>query len=238
MTLKPTYLRAHRTRYTWSRRTTRSGRSSTHPRPALPYIGRVLRCAGKAIGAPGRWRPGFTGTRTGRGRAHGTIAAGRRRPAGRRRIVVKTRVVRLQGTDLGAARAHLRYIQRDGVTPQGEPGQSYDAATDRADSKGFLDRSAEDRHQFRFIVSAEDGAELHDLKPFIRDLMRQIEGDLGTRLDWVATDHFNTGHPHTHLVLRGRDERGEDLVIARDYIAHGMRERAKRSRNPRARTRD
>src|SRR3546814_17815790 len=50
--------------------------------------------------------------------------------------------------------------------------------------------------------------------------------DLGTRLDWVAVDHYNTGHPHTHIVLRGRDDRGKDLVIARDYITTGMRERA------------
>jgi type IV secretory pathway VirD2 relaxase len=25
-------------------------------------------------------------------------------------------------------------------------------------------------------------------------------------LDWVAVDHFNTGHPHTHIVIRGRDD--------------------------------
>src|SRR3546814_8181591 len=56
--------------------------------------------------------------------------------------------------------------------------------------------------------------------------MRQMEQDLGTRLDWVAVDHFNTGHPHTPIVLRGRDERDSDLVIARDYIARCLRERA------------
>ncbi|MGY4626466.1 hypothetical protein [Bradyrhizobium sp. USDA 4486] len=38
-------------------------------------------------------------------------------------------------------------------------------------------------------------------KPLVRGLMRQMEGDLGTRLDWVAADHFNTGHPHSHIVL-------------------------------------
>src|SRR5690606_33347166 len=54
----------------------------------------------------------------------------------------------------------------------------------------------------------------------------QMEKDLGTRLDWIAVDHFNTGHPHTHVVLRGKDERGADLIIARDYIAYGMRGRA------------
>ena len=51
-----------------------------------------------------------------------------------------------------------------------------------------------DRHQFRFIVAAEDGAEYQDLKPMIRRLMAQAEKDLGTKLDWVAVNHFNTGH--------------------------------------------
>jgi len=56
--------------------------------------------------------------------------------------------------------------------------------------------------------------------------MTQVEQDLGTKLDWVAVDHFNTGHPHTHIMLRGVDDQGRDLIIARDYIAHGFRERA------------
>lgn len=55
-----------------------------------------------------------------------------------------------------------------------------------------------------------------------------MEEDLGTKLDWVAVDHHNTGHPHTHIILRGKDDRGQNLVIARDYISHGMRERASR----------
>jgi type IV secretory pathway VirD2 relaxase len=42
----------------------------------------------------------------------------------------------------------------------------------------------------------------------------------------VAVDHFNTGHPHAHIVIRGRDDQGRDLVMARDYIARGVRARA------------
>jgi hypothetical protein len=53
-----------------------------------------------------------------------------------------------------------------------------------------------------------------------------MERDLDTKLDWVAVDHFNTGHPHTHIVIRGRDDRGQDLVMARDYIGFGVRARA------------
>ncbi len=144
----------------------------------------------------------------------------------RRRVVIKARIVRLQTDRLRGARLHLHYIQRDGVDEERGPGRLYNAVGEDADGKAFLERSAGDRHQFRFIVSPEDGVEMASLKPFVRDLMRAMEEDLGTRLDWVAVDHFNTGQPHTHIVLRGRDERGEDLVISRDYISHGMRHRA------------
>jgi type IV secretory pathway VirD2 relaxase len=53
-----------------------------------------------------------------------------------------------------------------------------------------------------------------------------VESDLGTRLDWVAVDHYNTGHPHTHVMVRGITDDGKILNIAGDYIAHGIRYRA------------
>jgi len=112
------------------------------------------------------------------------------------------------------------------LTPPEDCGAYRAALKQCADGKAFTERSAGDRHQFRFIVAPEDSAELSDLKPFVRDLIRQMEQDLGTKLDWVAADHFNTGNPHSHIVIRGRDDEGNDLVIARNYISHGMRARA------------
>jgi len=64
-----------------------------------------------------------------------------------------------------------------------------------------------------------------DLQGFTRDLMRQVEQDLETRLDWIAIDHFNTGHPHSHIIVRGVLDDGRILNIAGDYIAHGIRHR-------------
>jgi type IV secretory pathway VirD2 relaxase len=145
---------------------------------------------------------------------------------GSRRVIVKARYTRIVAGDLGAARAHIKYIVRDGVTREGEPGRLYDASGDEVDAAAFLDRSSSDPHQFRFVVSADEGARLADLKPFIRNLLADMERDLDTKLDWIAVDHFNTGHPHTHIVIRGRDDKGQDLVMARDYIAHGVRARA------------
>ncbi|CAN5318767.1 relaxase/mobilization nuclease RlxS [soil metagenome] len=195
---------------------------------ARKYLGRVVAAAARVGGGTGRRDRRFDGSRIGRGASMGRVLGSRDKYGGLRgrRAVVKTRLVKLASRGLSGARAHLRYIQRDGVTREGTPGALYSAERDEADGKAFLERSDGDRHQFRFIVSAEDGTEYPDLKPFTRRLMAQMEADLGTKLDWVAVDHFNTGHPHTHIMLRGVDDQGQNLIIAREYIAHGLRERA------------
>jgi type IV secretory pathway VirD2 relaxase len=155
-----------------------------------------------------------------------TLSGGwRHSAAGVRRVVVKTRYVQSAGKN-GKGAAHLRYIQRDGTSRDGERGQLYSATEDRADGDAFLDRGKDDRHQFRFIVSPEDTADLSDLTEHTRDLMSRIEADLGTKLDWVAVNHHNTGHPHVHVIVRGKDDLGENLVINGDYLANGIRERA------------
>jgi type IV secretory pathway VirD2 relaxase len=205
------------------------GRSrSKDGKRAAKYGGRILaaaRLAGTKTGVKARR---FDGSRIGRGASVGRLLSSRDRFTGMRarRAVVKASLIRLQGKAGQVSRAHMRYIQRDGVTREGLPGELYGPEADRADGDDFLKRTAGDRHQFRFIVSAEDGAEYPDLKPYVRRLMTQVEQDLGTRLDWVAVDHFNTERPHTHIVLRGVDDRGDNLIIAREYISHGLRERA------------
>ena len=195
---------------------------------ARRYLARVVAAAIRSTETGSIRSRRFDGSRIGRGASIGRLLSTRDRQAAyrTRRVVVKTRLARVGMKGIGVARAHLRYIQRDGVTRDGDPGQLYSADKDIADGKAFLERCDGDRHQFRFIVSAEDGAEYPDLKPFIRRLMGRLEEDLGTRLDWVAVDHFNTGHPHSHVVLRGVDDTGKNLIIAREYISHGIRERA------------
>jgi len=161
------------------------------------------------------------------GRGKGALYGLTPPPPGWRRVIVKARIVRHGTSDLAAARSHQHYIMRDGVTRDGGPGQLYDREHDVAEGGDFLERQKGDTYQFRLIVAPEDGGRMADLKPFVRDLMRDMEEDLHTRLDWVAVDHFNTGHPHTHVVIAGHDDRGQDLVMARHYISHGIRHRAR-----------
>jgi len=169
------------------------------------------------------------GVKRGRGAAFvraRTLSVGwRHSAAGVRRVIVKTRYVQQAGKN-GKAGAHLRYIQRDGTSRDGERGQLYSATEERADGDAFLERGKDDRHQFRFIVSPEDAVDLVDLTEHTRDLMSRVEADLGTKLDWVAVNHHNTGHPHVHVIVRGKDDLGENLVINGDYLANGIRERA------------
>jgi type IV secretory pathway VirD2 relaxase len=203
-------------------------------KPAAPktrdrqFLSRVLREVSKAGGKAlklGQSSAARTGARLGRGQVAAGIA-GRSLGARSRRVVIKTRLVVLKQAGARSTQTHLRYIERDGVSREGERGQAYGPATDQADLNAFEERGRGDRHQFRFIVAPEDADLMEELRPFTRELMTRIEGDLGTRLDWVAVDHWDTDNPHTHVVLRGKDQTGQDLVIARDYIAQGMRQRA------------
>jgi type IV secretory pathway VirD2 relaxase len=193
---------------------------------------RVTRLVAKAAARRGKPKSPWANALTKRpvaelARGKGALYALNPPPAGWRRVVVKVRIARHGTTNLAAARAHQHYLARDGVTRDGGPGQLYDRERDVADGGQFLERQSGDTYQFRMIVAPEDAARMAYLKPFVRDLMARMEDDLRTKLDWVAVDHFNTGHPHTHVILAGHDHRGDDLVMARDYISHGIRTRAR-----------
>lgn len=202
-------------------------KSRSGPR-AQRFVTQALRDASKA----GAGRSGALGSRPastfGRGRVAAAMA-GHRLGANARRVVIKSRFVVLRKSAGRSVATHLHYIERDGVTREGQRGQAYGALADAADLKAFEERGQGDRHQFRFIVSVEDVEQLEDLRGYTRELMRRMAADLETGLDWVAVDHWDTDNPHTHVVLRGRAGEGrasQDLVIAPDYMAHGMRMRA------------
>lgn len=196
------------------------------------FVAEVLKQAGKASsGKSAVRRPGAAGTgqrpgsRLGRGHTAARFAGAKLTPMSRR-VTIKTLLVNHQRASPQSLAKHLRYIERDGAGRDGQPGRAYGPQADVADLDAFKERCADDRHHFRFIVSPEDGAELDDLRTYTRHLVNRMEADLGTRLDWVAVDHWNTDNSHAHLIVRGRDDTGKDLIIAGDYIAHGFRHRA------------
>jgi type IV secretory pathway VirD2 relaxase len=195
---------------------------------AKSYVAQVMRATKKAghVGAHfGGAGKKATRSTFGRGRkaAH---ALSLKSPT--RRVVVMARVVRHRGAKFRSAplSKHIAYLRREGVTRDGNDARMFDAAGNDADAKAFSDRCEADRHHFRFAISPEDAPRMADLKTFARELMADVEHDLGTRLDWIAVDHWNTDNPHIHVLVRGIADDGKDLVISRDYIASGFRARA------------
>ncbi len=200
------------------------GRGAVRPKS---FIGQVMRAAkkaghsGKGFGRQG----GSSASRFGRGRS-AALAMSMRSPS--RRVVVKARVVRHRGSAFRSAplTRHVAYLKREGVTRDGVDAGMFDAGSDLADERALVEKCEDDRHHFRFIISPEDAAEMHDLRAFTRELMTDAARDLGTKLDWLAVDHWNTDNPHVHVLVRGRADDGRDLVISRDYISRGFRNRA------------
>ncbi|ESZ69214.1 VirD2 family relaxase/mobilization nuclease [Mesorhizobium sp. L103C105A0] len=193
---------------------------------ARPFIAQALAAAQKAgarISRSGRLSPGNRST-FGRGRS-ASVRANRLLSGRSRTVIIKTRLVRHHARAAPLA-AHLTYLRREGVTRDGEKAKLFGPETGEVDGGAFAERCSDDRHHFRFIVSPEDAVDMADLKAFARDLMGQMEKDLGTKLDWAGVDHWNTDNPHLHIILRGRTDDGQDLVISRDYIKEGMRARA------------
>jgi type IV secretory pathway VirD2 relaxase len=172
-----------------------------------------------------RGRSGPPASRGGHPRRGVAACDVREPPSTARRATVKAHVHRM--TAPGAQRRahlHLRYIQREGVERDGSSGVLYDA-DGVADSAAFAEPLPGEAHQFRLIVAPEDAAQL-DLTDYVRRLVGQIEADTGRSIIWCATNHYNTAHPHAHLLIRGLDRDGKELRLDGRYIANGMRWRA------------
>ena len=122
----------------------------------------------------------------------------------------------------GQWRAHGRYIAREGAAGEKSAGFSNESAG--TEPSQALDRWQKegDARLWKFIVSPEFGERV-DLEQLTRELMQRMEGDLGTKLEWVAVRHFNTEHPHVHVALRGRRDDGSVLDLPREYVKAGIR---------------
>ncbi len=161
------------------------------------------------------------------------ISAGAQRRAPRsraspttRRVIVKVHTVRMTKYGAKAAKLHLRYIQRDGVERDGARGLLY-GADGPVKAEDCARELKGETHQYRLIISPEEGGEL-DMQRYVREYMKRIDHGIGRKLDWYGINHYNTEHPHTHVVVRGVDRDGQRLHLDRELIRHGLREIAQK----------
>ena len=119
---------------------------------------------------------------------------------------------------------HARYLARERAQLEHGHGLGFDRTEDKLDmatTVGEWERG--DQLMWSLIISPED-AERIDLKKHARDFVAGMERDLGTKLEWIAIDHYNTDDGHIHLLVRGVRDDGKVLNLDRDYIMRGLRE--------------
>jgi hypothetical protein len=140
------------------------------------------------------------------------VLSGHTAQPGSRRVAIKTRLVNLKQAGPRSTTTHLRYIEREGVGRDGEPGQAYGPTTDNADLVAFEERGTDDRHQFRFIVSPEDAEQLDDLRTLHPEPDEPHGGRSGNEPGLGGgepLEHRQPAHPH-RAARQGRLRQGLD----------------------------
>ncbi len=143
------------------------------------------------------------------------------------------------------ARAGLRYYQ---MRPRGEaePPRSLftkDGTVSRAEAYRLLD--AHQSRGFlahRLMLSPAADERPDDLRDLTRHVMGELEKEKGMPLYWVGVAHYNTDHPHVHVVLcgGGEDRCGQRCEVRLDRADHarlreGGREYCRTERHERTR---
>jgi hypothetical protein len=100
------------------------------------FVSQVLKEVSKAGAKRSGKNIGRPANTFGRGRLAASMA-GQKLGANARRVVIKSRFVVLRRASPNSVAVHLRYIERDGVTRDGQKGQAYGADTDAADLKSL-----------------------------------------------------------------------------------------------------
>jgi type IV secretory pathway VirD2 relaxase len=135
------------------------------------------------------------------------------------------RVTYLNNKMRGHWKAHGRYLVRESAkSKDAAEGAGFSREGEGTDIATTLARwqAAGDERLWKLIVSPEFGDRI-DLPRLTRDLIGQMEQDLGTDLEWLAVEHHNTEHPHVHIVVRGLKTGGESMRFSRGYVQHGIR---------------
>jgi hypothetical protein len=136
-------------------------------------------------------------------------------PDARQRCVVKTHYSK-------SMRAHLeqinKYLAREGAGKDGRGAGLY--GTPEAEYRRHMAAK-----NFRIFLSPASNE--IPLKTLTGAFMKKLELETGRKLYWVAADHHNTAHHHTHILINGTDRDGRDVFIPRDLVKTLMRESAR-----------
>ena len=145
----------------------------------------------------------------------GSGGSARRGPDIRQKCVVK-----MQYSNSGIAHSIQlnEYLVREGTDIDGGRAKLY--GTDIEEYReNMVDKN------FRIFLSPQ--SDRIDLKELTEKFMKTLEQQTGYKFYWQAANHYNTAHPHAHILINGKDKYGRDVEIPRDIVKTFMREYAR-----------
>jgi hypothetical protein len=154
-------------------------------------------------------------------RVKSTKRSGGGRTGGNRKIDVRQKcVVKMQySKSIEAHRVQLeKYLVREGTERDGSRAKLY--GTDLEEYRKNMDAK-----NFRIFLSPQ--SDKTDLKTMAEKFVKKLELQTGYKLYWEAANHYNTAHPHVHLLINGKDQNGKEVVFPRDVVRTFMRETAR-----------
>jgi hypothetical protein len=146
---------------------------------------------------------------------HAAPGRGRPRADARQKCVAKMQY----SFSRAAHKAQLEtYLVREGTDRDGSRAKLF--GTDLEEYRGHM----ADKN-FRIFLSPQNGSA--DLKALAETFIKRLELQTGYKLYWEGACHYNTAHPHAHLLINGVDKNGRDVAFPRDIVKTFMRETAR-----------
>lgn len=137
--------------------------------------------------------------------------------AGSQRVIVKAQQSPHNGLGKDRIRtllSQVRYLSRDPELGEGRKPTFFDRQNDRVSAPDVVSSWQDDPCHYRLIVSPEHSDRIADMRGYVREMMKRVSlGLADEQQEWISTCHFDTVHPHAHVLLRGRRADGRDLRI-------------------------
>jgi len=133
----------------------------------------------------------------------------------RQKCVVKAQY----SSSMAAHKVQLgKYLAREGTARDG--GEAILYGDNTADYAAHMSAK-----NFRIFLSPQ--SDKTNLSVLADKFVRRVERETGYKLWWQAANHYNTAHPHAHLLINGVDKEGREVVFPRDVVKTFMREAAR-----------
>lgn len=130
------------------------------------------------------------------------------------------RISYTQNRKPGQWKAHGRYLSRPKALGEARPFGS--AGDPNLEEKMAEWQAAGDPRVFKVIISPEFGTRL-DLERLTRETMERLSARINRQFEWMAASHFDTAHPHTHVLIRGVDLQGQEIRLPASVVKRELR---------------